>query len=169
MRVQLERLVDLLRRAGHGPVPAPPVGGPDGLALWIEWANALERAREGSAMWLLPNLRLCWPSDANGLLRALRMGPEAARWMSDGDMPLIGDPEEGCLLWSERGLGEIGAAPGAVLEVLPGERPRLRAPTLSAWLEQLARLYAGAQLEVDSDGWVSPRLPGAESGAPDEG
>jgi hypothetical protein len=162
MRVQLERLVDLLRRSGHVPVPAPPVGGGDGLALWIDWVRAVEQAREGQAIWLLPNLRLVWLADARGLLRALRMGPEAARWMSDGDHPLVGDPEDGCLMWTERGLPEIGAPPGAVLEVLLGERPRLRATDLGAWIEQVSRLYAGAQLEVDSDGWVSPRLPGGE-------
>lgn len=165
MRVQLERLVDLLRRAGHAPVPAPPIGVGEGLELWVEWCRAVEGARGGQALWLLPNLRLVWGADALGLLRALRMGPEAARWMSDGDHPLVGDPDEGCLLCTERGLPEIGAPPGAVLEVLPGERPRLRAEGIEGWLDQVCRLYASAQLEVDADGWVSPRLPGAEPGS----
>lgn len=165
MRGVLERLVDVLRRAGHRPMVAVPVGvGGDGAELWLRWLQALEAARDGAPLWLLPNMRLCWMDEANGLLRALRMGPEAARWMSDRDLPLCGDPDEGCLLLSDRGIEAIGAGPGAVLEVLPGELPRLRAPDMAGWLEQVVRLYANAQLEVDEDGWVAPRLPPGDGG-----
>jgi hypothetical protein len=73
-------------------------------------------------------------------------------------------PDEGCLLLSDRGIESIGAGPGAVLEVLPGELPRLRAPDMAGWLEQVVRLYANAQLEVDEDGWVAPRLPPGDGG-----
>jgi hypothetical protein len=125
-------------------------------------SNAFDAPEQPLLLGVAAHTVTVWLADAMGLLRALRMGPEAARWMSDGDHPLVGDPEDGCLMWTERGLPEIGAPPGAVLEVLLGERPRLRATDLGAWIEQVSRLYAGAQLEVDSDGWVSPRLPGGE-------
>ena len=162
MRAVLERLVDVLVRSGHRPVAAVPVAAPaDAMAMWSAWLDALEACRDGAPLWLLPGARLVWRGEAQGHLRALRMGPDAARWMSDADMPLCGEPDEGCLMVSGKGVPELGAAPGAVLDVQPGAAPRVRAPTLSTWVEQVARMYADAQLEVDADGWVAPRLPAA--------